>query len=212
MPERPSARDETSPEDLTPEFWGAKYRVADWGWDLGQVSPPFVKVWESGLLKPGRMLIPGCGRGWEALYFAEKGFKVTALDFAPEALIEVERRANEAGLEIDECRQDFLNLSPELIGCFDVILEQTCFCAIHPTQRPRYVAAAKSCLKPGGELIGLFYSTRERGGPPFDTDPEDVRRLFEPFFELEHFALTPNSHPRRLGQEWLGMFRKKSRH
>jgi methyl halide transferase len=204
-------QEEALPDSLTPEFWGEKYRIGDTGWDLGEVSPPFARLLESGGLKRGRMLIPGCGRGWEAIFFAQKGFDVTAADFAPEAIAEVERRAREAGVEIKtECR-DFLNPPSEWIGRFDILLEQTCFCAIHPTRRPAYVEAAWKSLRSGGEVTGLFYHTKQSGGPPFDTRPEDVRRLFEPFFSIEHFAVSPDSHSRRRNQEWLGRFRKQPR-
>lgn len=204
------ADEETPPEALTPEFWSSRYKAGDCGWDLGEVSPPFAALWESGVLKPGeRMLIPGCGTGWEAVYFAQRGIEVTALDFAPEALTAISRRADQAGVRIDTLCRDFLAPMPDSAECYDIVLEQTCFCAIHPMQRPHYVASAVSCLRPGGVLIGLFYHTRKRGGPPFDTDPEDVRRLFEPFFKIETFAVTPDSHPRRQNQEWLGLFRKR---
>ncbi len=210
MPDRPELKDETPPEALNPQFWSARYREGGLGWDLGEASPPYVNLWESGEMKTGAMLIPGCGRGWEAVFFAQRGFEVTAVDFAPEALDEASRLARDAGARIETRRLDFLDPPTELSGRFDVILEQTCFCAIHPTRRPFYVAAAVHCLKPGGEVIGLFYHTGEQGGPPFDTDPEDVRRLFSPFFKIEHFAVTPHSHPRRREREWLGRFRKKT--
>ena len=66
--------------------WQSHYENNDLGWDLGQVSPPFVKLWQDKKLPLGKVLIPGCGRGHEVAFLADKGFDVTAVDFSQGAI------------------------------------------------------------------------------------------------------------------------------
>jgi SAM-dependent methyltransferase len=68
------------------EDWQRHYDEGDLGWDLGQVAPPFIKLFESKTILPGKTLIPGCGRGHEVIYLAENGFEVTAVDYSPGAV------------------------------------------------------------------------------------------------------------------------------
>src|SRR5690606_37268345 len=61
---------------------------------------------------------------------------------------------------------------------FDLVVENTCFCAIEPARRDDYVTAVAESLRPGGSLVGLFYAHGTPGGPPFTTDaPELDRRI-----------------------------------
>ena len=63
------------------EDWENHYETNDLGWDLGEVAPPFVRLWEERKLSPCKVIIPGCGRGHEAIFLAEHGFQITAVDY-----------------------------------------------------------------------------------------------------------------------------------
>lgn len=204
------------------DYWNDRYRSGDTGWDLGTPSPPFVRLHEAGQLAPCRMAVPGCGRGWEVAYFAGRGFHVTAIDFAPEAIAATRMRLEADGIPlrggaageapadgVDLVQADLFDLPARLAGAFDLVLEQTCFCAVDPARRPDYVAAVHRLLAPGGRLIGLFYDFGEDGGPPFTTDPDEVRALFSGRFEVRALSRTPDSHPRRQGEEWLGVLLRR---
>ena len=56
----------------------------DIGWDLNGPTPTFKKI--ASKLKPGKVIILGCGRGHDAITFAKLNFEVTAVDFAPSAI------------------------------------------------------------------------------------------------------------------------------
>ena len=73
---------EEESKDYKQEDWQRHYEANDMGWDLGQVAPPFVKLWEDKKLPLGKVLIPGCGRGHDVLFLAGNGFEVTAVDFS----------------------------------------------------------------------------------------------------------------------------------
>ena len=66
--------------------WQKHYDDNDLRWDIGQISPPFLHLWEKGILTKGSILIPGCGVGHEVVFFAQNGFDVTGIDFADGAV------------------------------------------------------------------------------------------------------------------------------
>jgi methyl halide transferase len=126
----------------------------------------------------GRVLIPGCGRGHEALYLAERGYGVTAVDLVAEPLAHLRQNARARGLEIEIVLGDALALAPDYDALFDVFLEQSFFGAIHPGLHSDYEALAYRTLKPGGQLLGLFMEVPWRSGPPYDCPPELVLARF----------------------------------
>ena len=71
------------PEDQS-KFWEDIYIAEDTGWDLSGPTPLFHHL--SSKLNIGNLCIIGCGRGYDAIMFAKKGFSVTAVDFAPSAI------------------------------------------------------------------------------------------------------------------------------
>ena len=191
-------------------FWNGRYLEKNTGWDLGKVAPPFVHLVESRALVPySSILIPGAGRGWEALYLAELGFAVTCVDFAPEAVAEGRALAERHGVRVSYVEEDLFRLSPEHYGRFDYLLEQTCFCAIDPDRRREYREMAARMVRPGGELVGLFYVHGREGGPPWTTTSEEVRDLFSPHFDFIEFAVTPHSVESRKGEEILARLRRR---
>ncbi len=195
--------------ELTPEFWGGRYQTGETGWDLGTPSPPLMHLHQSGQIEPCRVVVPGCGRGWEVTWLAAQGYTVTGVDFSAEALAIVDLRARAEGLKVTLVQSDVLAPVAALHGQFDLVFEQTCYCAIDPLRRADYVTAMHRLLIPGGTLAGLFYACKGDGGPPFTTTPEAVREQFSAHFEVGQLALTDHSHERRSGEEWLGLFTRR---
>lgn len=191
------------------EDWERHYESGDLQWDLGAVSPPFLHLWEDRKLVPGKTLIPGCGRGHEVLFLAEKGFQVTAVDFASGAVQSLAQSLEHHNLDCQVLQANFFELDSGHDGLYDLMLEQTFFCAINPSQRKAYVETAHRILSPGAHLMGLFYETGETGGPPFNTTEADILKHFSCRFEIEQLEKTPHSIDRRKGKEWLGIFKKK---
>jgi len=189
--------------------WQTHYDNDDMPWDLGEVAPPFVRLFEEGLLPKGRMIVPGCGQGHEVAFFAGQGFQVTAVDVAPGAVERLQRNLQTRNLTARVVHQDFFKLDGAHESSYDVFLEHTFFCAIHPDLRPHYAHMAARVLKPGGVLAGLFYETGESGGPPFNTTAEDVRRHFKDRFHIHRLEKCDASAERRQGKEWLALLERK---
>ncbi|CAA9248591.1 MAG: Thiopurine S-methyltransferase [uncultured Cytophagales bacterium] len=177
-------------------YWESRWQQGQTGWDLGQASPP-LKAYLEGVTDTSlAILIPGCGNAYEAAYLVERGFTdVTLLDIAPTA---VARLREQFGDRVRVQEADFFAWE----GAYDLILEQTFFCALPPDRRPAYVRHMHRLLKPGGRLVGVLFD-REFGttGPPFGGSRAEYEALFAPFFTPRVLAPCYNSAPPRRGTE-----------
>ena len=196
-------------KEYSKEDWQGHYESNDLGWDLGEVAPPFVQLWKEEKLPVGKVLVPGCGRGHEVVFLAENGFEVTAIDFSEGAITHLENALKERNLKGRVLHQDFFSLDDSHDGVYDLVLEQTFFCAIAPRQRQDYALNVARILKPGGMLVGLFYHTDKEGGPPYNTTREDIESSFSKNFEIQQLDKTSLSAEQRKDKEWLGILKRK---
>jgi SAM-dependent methyltransferase len=189
------------------QYWNSLYLSGDTGWDKGKPSPPVARMLREGVLKPrAAIAVIGCGKGHEAIEAARLGFRVTAVDFAPEAIKAVRENAAKANVTLTALEKDLF----EIEGRFDAVLEHTCFCAIDVELRAKYVEKIAALLEPKGTLFGVFYAHGKPGGPPFDTSEAEVRERFGPSFELERLRVAPDSLQNRAGKELEAVLRRRS--
>mgnify|MGYP001072984526 CR=1 FL=1 len=191
------------------QFWEDIYFDDDAGWDLSGVTPVFESIAQD--LNPGELCIVGCGRGYDAIMFSKRGFDVTAVDFAPSPIRSVKNMAIESSLNINILQEDIFSLSPKYDKKFDYVIEQTCFCAIRPERRLEYEKLVHAILKPGGELIGLWFpldKTLEDGGPPWGTSILEIKSIFNDGWKIEREEFQDISVDSRQGREKLIIFRK----
>ncbi len=198
-----------TPEVNFPAKWESDYQGKTDGWDLGGPTPAFMRLASSGRFPPGRMLVPGAGRGHDAREFARYGFDVTAVDFTSYAVREMQRLA-QANAPVRVLQHDIFGLPAELDESFDYVLEYTCFCAIDPGRRAEYADMVSRLLKPGGYYIDLAFPLDGRpGGPPFAVSEAEVLGLFVPRgFKLEAREVPHDSVSPRRGAEELFLLRK----
>ena len=191
------------------EDWQRHYDEDDLGWDLGHVAPPFVDLLESNAIMPCKTLVPGCGRGHEVIFLAENGFDLTAVDYSIGAVNHLNSVILERKLNIKVLNLDFFELDSTHDRLYDLLIEQTFFCAISPSQRPLYVETVARILKKGGMIAGLFYHTGQEGGPPFNTTRQDIIKYFSGSFEIRELIRAKNSAEKRRDKEWLAILIKK---
>lgn len=190
-----------STEQLNDRYWGERYAAGDSPWDLGAPSTPLATYLDGLKDKTLRMLIPGAGRAYEAEHAHRLGFtQVFPMDFTGTPLEELMKRCPDLPREHLLIGDFFAHA-----GQYDLILEQTFFCALDPAQRPAYVRHMFDLLKPGGQLVGVLFDTVPNPtGPPFGGTVEEYRSLFEPWFPGVSFDRCYNSIPPRSGRElWL---------
>lgn len=184
------------------EFWNERYVNCQTGWDLGEVSPPIKSYINQLENKNIKILIPGAGNAYEADYLLEKGFKnITIIDIAPK-LVENLKNKWKHNPNIQIIQGDFFNYS----GKYDLIIEQTFFCAIDPSKRGEYVQKMHELLNQNGRLVGLLFNTYFEGGPPFGGDKQEYIELFQNKFELHIFEKAYNSIvPRSEKELWVNL-------
>lgn len=184
-------------------YWEHRWQLGQTGWDLGEVSPPLKAYLEGVSRKDLAILIPGCGNAYEAAYLVAEGFTdVTLLDIAPTAVARLRKQFWD---RVNVQEADFFAWQ----GAYDLILEQTFFCALPPPYRPSYVRHMHRLLKPGGRLVGVLFN-REFGpeGPAFGGSWEEYMHLFAPFFACRILEPCYNSAPPRQGTELFILLEK----
>jgi len=193
---------------LDNSFWNLRYQNHQTGWDLGEISNPIKKWFDNQENKKINVLIPGAGKGHEVKYGFEKGFKnIFYMDLSSRA----------ADLFKEICPLfpkdqiligDFFSLKTPLF--FDVIIEQTFFCAIDPTLRANYTEKTNEILKDNGKIIGLLFNREfDTNGPPFGGTEKEYRELFNSKFNFKKFENSLlSSLPRKEYEFWIELIKK----
>ncbi|QED36340.1 methyltransferase domain-containing protein [Antarcticibacterium arcticum] len=187
------------------EFWSSRYRENSIGWDLGEISPPLKAYIDQLNDKTLNILIPGAGNSYEAEYLFKKGFEnVYVVDIAKEPLANLKERVPEFP-EGQLMHVDFF----EMQGKFDLILEQTFFCALPVNLREAYAHKVADLLKENGKIAGVFFNTHfTKEGPPFGGSKEEYLTYFSKSFSIETIEPCYNSILPREGNELFFIFKK----
>ncbi len=194
--------------------WEDHYQRAETPWDK-QAAHPFLShpTWTE---RAGAWLVPGCGYGNDAAALAQTGAtSVQGQDLAPSAIAGAQARYGKLA-NLTWAVADFFAMPQHAwAGRFDGLWEHTCFCAIAPTDRPRYVAAAAAALRPGGLLVACFYlepwdaDEDQTQGPPFRSEEAELNLLFSADFVLENSLVPPATFPGREGREQVRFLRRQ---
>jgi SAM-dependent methyltransferase len=161
------------------EFWEERYRADRMPWDFHGVPDALTQYLRQTSAK-GRVLVPGCGSGYDVRAFYEQGWQPTAIDFSPAA---IERAQTFLGPQADALRlADFFR--DEFGSGFDLIYERTFLCSLPPGRWPEYARRMAELLKPGGKLVGIFMYGDEPEPPPFPLTEPAAQSLFAPYFNL----------------------------
>ena len=178
-------------------YWSERYLKNQVGWDCGAITPPIKDYIDQLTNKSISILIPGCGSAHEAEYLWMLGFtNVHLLDFAPEALALFSERVRDFPKEQLHCGDFFAHA-----GKYDLIVEQTLFCAINPNQRKEYVDKIVKLLNPTGKLIGVLFNREFEGGPPFGGSIAEYQCIFQAEFSSVFIEPCYNSIKPREGSE-----------
>ena len=185
--------------NLGEQYWSARYKEGKTGWDIGSPSPLLKEIIDGLQDENISILIPGAGNGYEVEYAWDKGFQnVTVVDIAKEPLANIAHRLPNFPKN-QLIHDDFFAHE----GKYDLILEQTFFCALPPAMRDGYVGKMYDLLNESGKLTGLLFDfplTIE--GPPFGGSKEEYVerfRIFSKFF----IEKTTTSIKERQGREFF---------
>lgn len=153
--------------------WQRRWVGGRTGWDLGrphQQCEAFVDYIRPRLgSETAQVLVPGCGRGHEAAFFADKGYKVTAADYVDKAT-EAAKSLYDSLDNLQISTVDCLQAKSFSEGQFDLIVDRAMLCALEPQDRGRYLENCDSWLKPGGYFCTILFTQKtseQDAGPPF---------------------------------------------
>jgi len=184
--------------DLNKNFWDLRYQNNEIGWDIGYISTPLKKYIDQLTDKNIKILIPGGGNSYEAEYLHNLDFKnVFVLDISPTALTNLKNRVP------DFPKNHLINIDFfKLNNSFDLILEQTFFCALTPKLRDNYVLKMNQLLRPNGKLVGLLFNIPlNKDRPPFGGTKKEYLSYFKNYFKIEIMELSYNSISERTNNE-----------
>ncbi|UUC47369.1 TPMT family class I SAM-dependent methyltransferase [Flavobacterium cerinum] len=188
------------------EYWENRYLNDEAPWDTGSITAPLKEYIDQIIDKTLKILIPGAGNAHELDYLFSQGFhNVFIIDLAPTPLENIKSR-NPNFPDSQLLLGDFFDLN----DTFDLILEQTFFCALSPELRPQYAVKMHEILKPGGKIAGLLFDfPLTEAGPPFGGSETEYRGLFADTFTIKKLERAHNSIKPRQDRELFFIFEKK---
>ncbi len=191
---------------LDKDYWQERWESENTPWDIGYSSPAIVNYMIEQVSKDAKILIPGCGNAYEAEDLMAKGFSnIHIVDLSPSAISSFKKRVPNFPQEQIHCA-DFFKLE----GTYDVIIEQTFFCALDPSMREAYASKMNELLAPGAKLIGLMFNIPLNDDkPPFGGNKLEYTSIFETYFEILEMEVTQDSIKPRMGTELFICLEKK---
>lgn len=177
-----------------PAFWEARYVAMEQIWS-GRVNPVLAQV--AGALTPGRALDVGCGEGGDAVWLAERGWDVEAIDIAETALARTRRAAEAAGVA-DRVRASRYDLEHDLPGgTYDLVSAQF-FQSPLDFPRSRILRDLADRLAPGGAILVVDHGSAPTWSGHSDTElPTLAATLEELALDRERFDIERADSPTR---------------
>lgn len=197
-------------QTLDASYWNERYQQHQTRWDLGIASPPLARYIDQLDQRHIQLLIPGAGNAHEAAYLCQHGFEhVTVVDISDHVCQQLRQRY--APYVAQGCLQVVCSDFFEHQQSYDLILEQTFFCALPPHLRPLYAQHTQQLLRPKGRLVGVLFNRifEPSDDPPFGGSPDEYRSLFEAYYHFHSFEACYNSVAPRQGFEWFINLQKK---
>jgi SAM-dependent methyltransferase len=195
---------------MTAADWEERYELGDTPWNKNAPHPALLDFLREQPLN-GRILVPGCGYGYDVRAISRVENEVIGVDIAPSAIRRAESLPKVANERYEVA--DLFHLPAHTHNAFDWVWEQTCFCALDPDLRPRYVEAVAGTLKPGGHLLGVFFLKPDMAegetGPPFGIEIAELDGLFHGHFDLVREWLPANTFEGRENREWMRLYRRR---
>jgi thiopurine S-methyltransferase len=204
------------------EFWINRWNDNQIGFHLKGVNPLLTRFWPA--VSPaatGRLLVPLCGKSEDLRWLAERGHDVVGIELS---LTAAKAFAAEQGMTFIESHEppftvlrgkrvtyyvgDFFDITPSIVGPFDLLYDRAALIALPPEMRPAYVEHLSTLVAKTGKglLIALEYDPSQMHGPPFSVAEGEVRRLFnavrcEKLFEYDCLESEPRFKAR--GVTWM---------
>ncbi len=173
------------PMTRTPNEWNQRYQERNMPWDSGIRSRELARVLDDRLIPMGRAVELGCGTGTNAIFLAQQGFEVTAIDCAPLALEKARERARKTGVSITFLEADLCNFR-QLIQPADFVFDRGCYHCVRRVDLPGYLTTLRTLTRPGSKYLVLTGNANEHSeqGPP-RLHEHEIRADLEGLFAID---------------------------
>jgi ubiquinone/menaquinone biosynthesis C-methylase UbiE len=164
------------------------YRIGFTPWEghpIGQGLRDLIEgTSDAPALPPGSVLDVGCGTGDCAIYLAQHGWKVTAVDYVEKPLAKARAKASAADVPVNFVRADVTQLSQSGIGTgFQLIVDNACIHNMSGADRDAYVREVIAVAAPDARLYIAAFTPGARLGVP-GIDHAEMSRRFTPDWTL----------------------------
>lgn len=187
------------------KHWDRQYQQGDPIWDSDRPTSELKRVVLGDRIVPCRAIELGCGTGTNAVWLAQQGFTVTAIDVSPSAVERARERAEKAGVSVCFLAGD-LRDADQLGGPYDFFVDCGCYGAVQLGDRAGYLDAVARLTRPGAMGLVLTGNDREpedEEGPPVLSE-EQLRRDFGRLFEVLRLRAFRFDAHQGNGKEYLG--------
>jgi SAM-dependent methyltransferase len=171
-------------ESIGREEWNRRYAGRELLWSA---QPNRFLVAEAAGLPPGRALDVACGEGRNAVWLAEQGWRVTAVDFSDVGLGKARELAGARGVEAEWVQADLLDYRPEQ-RAYDLVL--VFYLQLPEPERRPIIRAAAEAVASGGVLLVVAHDSSNlehgHGGPE---DPAVLYTAADVVTDLDGSAL-----------------------
>jgi SAM-dependent methyltransferase len=162
--------------------WNERYQSGDVPWDTRYPSTELIRTIQEEGIQPSRALELGCGTGTNAIWLAQQGFDVTAVDFSPLALEQARNQAAVAGVRPQFLQADVFNLPP--LAPFPFFFDRGCYHVVRRLNVDKFLSSLERVIQPGALGLVLTGNAKEKHepGPPVVSEQEirqELGRLFE---------------------------------
>lgn len=157
-------------------------------WDIGAAQPVLIETEKSGGIT-GTVLDVGCGAGNNAIFLAQRGYSVTAVDGSDAALEVARSRAAEAGVQI-EFRQAEATRLDGVEQRYDTVVDSALYHCLPDDARAPYAAAIHRVAKPGARLHLFCFADYAQAVSPFPTavSKDDLHRNLGKHWDIGEIA------------------------
>jgi SAM-dependent methyltransferase len=174
--------------------WDERYAESDQLWS-GNANQTLVDA--ATPLMAGRALDVGCGEGADAVWLAQRGWHVTALDVSGVALARAERHASDAGVDVTWMHSGLVEAGLEP-GTFDLVSAQ--YAVLSKTPARDAERTLIDAVAPGGMLSVVHHAdfdpehAKAHGFDPVDyVHPSDVAALLDGDWQIDVNEIRPRS-------------------
>src|SRR5207244_616327 len=179
--------------------WDTRYGERDGAMWSGRPNGRLVA--EVAALTAGRALDVGCGEGADAVWLAQRGWTVTAIDVSEVAICRAREASHRACASVEWIRGDVLQ-TPFPASSFDLVSMQ--YPALPKPAGEATVRRLLDTVRPGGLLLAVYHDLDDEHLEHMkarDVDPadyvgaDDIGRLLGDEFTIEMHAVEPRIDP-----------------